>query len=546
MTKRKSKGAGERRQRKFTPWESDRVTPSSPSSLDVLMHWLTAPGNALRWRQARASKGLCQEVLTALEGHGISHREVGDVDIKVRVLEKQFLKASAFLSGKKTGEAFEQGDADVVKHVLRLCPQYRELLTVFGRFSTGREVHVVTAAAVAAEQNNGVASSPIDAGRKSAAGKWKESLEKNRPRTASEEENAEQAARGLVKQNNAANGESRTSKEKRGAGSVAGVATVVASWKKSADDKFGDQKNNINGKDDVVEEEDGTLADVESEDEPKTQIHVESEGESSEEEEPVPQEAAVATKSKYSLKTKQHEAEVSSSEEDSSDEETRDSQEDEVDDVDVEEHIPLAQPDEEQAEEDKANSEFKADRDDASDNNEEEGGEDDGEEEEEADEADAAKVNTSSNDWDSSSSESEESNDEAEAGSTPKTAKSSDHDQHNSENDGNDDDEMDEADHSDSDAEVPVRSRKRSSKEIPGPHVKRVCNVTHELEREAYIQRAKQEQAQRQQLFQLERAKLECELEAKRVHLAMEKTLARKKLLGAGVELAEVDRVLPL
>lgn len=49
-----------------------------------------------------------------------------------------------------------------------------------------------------------------------------------------------------------------------------------------------------------------------------------------------------------------------------------------------------------------------------------------------------------------------------------------------------------------------------------------------------------------QQLFDLECQKLQCDIEAKQVQLMVEKTLARKKLLDAGISMAEVDKIFPL
>lgn len=49
-----------------------------------------------------------------------------------------------------------------------------------------------------------------------------------------------------------------------------------------------------------------------------------------------------------------------------------------------------------------------------------------------------------------------------------------------------------------------------------------------------------------QQLFDLERRKLQVDLEAKQVHLMVEKALARKKLLDAGISEAEVNKLIPL
>ncbi|KAE9224525.1 hypothetical protein PF002_g14672 [Phytophthora fragariae] len=138
----------------------------------------------------------------------------------------------------------------------------------------------------------------------------------------------------------------------------------------------------------------------------------------------------------------------------------------------------------------------------------------------------------------SSDSESEEDN-EAEDAATDAKGDSDDEEV---------DAEMEDPDKEESDLDPAHTPRKRPTSD-PSPAAKRYRRssaVTRDLERETFIERAKQEQAQRQELFELERAKVECELQAKRVQLMMERSLARKTLLSAGVDPAEVDRVLPL
>lgn len=54
------------------------------------------------------------------------------------------------------------------------------------------------------------------------------------------------------------------------------------------------------------------------------------------------------------------------------------------------------------------------------------------------------------------------------------------------------------------------------------------------------------EEQQQQQLFDLECQKLQVDIQAKQVQLMVEKTLARKKLLDAGIPLAEVEKIFPM
>lgn len=66
------------------------------------------------------------------------------------------------------------------------------------------------------------------------------------------------------------------------------------------------------------------------------------------------------------------------------------------------------------------------------------------------------------------------------------------------------------------------------------------------IERDALLKRLNDEEKQRQKVYSLERAKLECELEAKRVQLLFEKAAARQRLDQLGVLHEEIDRILPL
>jgi hypothetical protein len=62
-----------------------------------------------------------------------------------------------------------------------------------------------------------------------------------------------------------------------------------------------------------------------------------------------------------------------------------------------------------------------------------------------------------------------------------------------------------------------------------------------QVDKQLGIDREKQ-----QQLFDLECQKLQVDIEAKQVQLMVEKTLARKKLLDAGIPVAEVDKIFPM
>uniref|UniRef100_K3WL05 Uncharacterized protein n=1 Tax=Globisporangium ultimum (strain ATCC 200006 / CBS 805.95 / DAOM BR144) TaxID=431595 RepID=K3WL05_GLOUD len=69
---------------------------------------------------------------------------------------------------------------------------------------------------------------------------------------------------------------------------------------------------------------------------------------------------------------------------------------------------------------------------------------------------------------------------------------------------------------------------------------------THPEALQAVLRAVEEERVHRETLFQLECDKLLQELEKKKVKVAFETALARKKLLDAGVSQDEIDRILPV
>eukprot|EP00644_Phytophthora_capsici_P007279 jgi/Phyca11/566803/estExt2_Genewise1.C_PHYCAscaffold_220483 len=136
---RNNKAANKRRATQT--WDKDPTRPGAPSALEVLMTWLTAPGNAERWRRENR-KELSNEIIQKLHTHGIYDREPSDVQYKIRIMEHNFSSATALLSHNKQVDAFQRGEADhkIVAQVMKLCPQYRQLLQVFGKNAKNPQV----------------------------------------------------------------------------------------------------------------------------------------------------------------------------------------------------------------------------------------------------------------------------------------------------------------------------------------------------------------------------------------------------------------------
>ncbi|KAF1336539.1 putative Ars binding protein 1, partial [Globisporangium splendens] len=83
----------------------------------------------------------------------------------------------------------------------------------------------------------------------------------------------------------------------------------------------------------------------------------------------------------------------------------------------------------------------------------------------------------------------------------------------------------------------PAANKKRRNSTNSGNN----SNKQQQADKQLGIDREKQ-----QQLFDLECQKLQVDIEAKQVQLMVEKTLARKKLLDAGIPVAEVDKIFPM
>ncbi|KAI9993803.1 hypothetical protein PInf_016324 [Phytophthora infestans] len=627
MTRKSKKAAKDdvtRVRRKAIPWESDGVSPGSPSSFDVLMMWLGTLGNAERWRREKR-KDLVKEIIQMLAANGILHRAVGDVHSKIWYMETQFTSANAFLTRKGQLDAFQRGEAgpDIANEVLKLCPHYQDMAPFFGKLKAGKKVQVtpkIASNGAAAVNGAKTVSDTVSAGGSvSAAGEWKRSLEKDRRDTVTDKSHSSDRGEKVVNVSNGANGdeaskqqqqkkEKLTAKKKEIGGDTTGtkkangvdavtrknINDVARNKKKSsADGKNGAaeagsneaEKDKLSGADeqkiddDVKQHGEGALADVEDgqsdigEDEQndgdedtdtfseqgEAQADDDSESQSSDEAEKPRARITVRSgvRSPFKTKPQQIESESSSSEEED-DEDEKNDVESGHEEGDGEEQIPLAQTDEvdpspvaeegdevEQDGEEKEHSEV-----DEADQSKAEELEDTEEEEEVEEDPTEDRSNTtaadSTNNSDSSSSsESEDAESEEETPPTQVKINSdaeveSGEDESKAEDNEDDVEMLKDFDKRDSDAHAPVAEVEPA---VVSSERKR---SVQDLERAAFVERAKQEQDQRDELFKLERAKLECELQAKQVQLTMERSLARKKLLGAGIDRAEVDRVLPL
>lgn len=100
----------------------------------MLLEWLVVPGNAERWCVASGKHDgsqsiLASEVYDLLLVHGITYRSRRSVVRKLRWWEEQFDKAESLL--RKSGIQQFDDSAEAERMVLRMCPAYPQIASVF-------------------------------------------------------------------------------------------------------------------------------------------------------------------------------------------------------------------------------------------------------------------------------------------------------------------------------------------------------------------------------------------------------------------------------
>ncbi|TDH74297.1 uncharacterized protein CCR75_001182 [Bremia lactucae] len=548
------------------PWESDRISSDSPSSQDVLINWLTTPANATRWRHEKR-KRLLHEILQLLQTNGMTHRTVQDVSGKISSIENSFTTATAFLLQTGELEAFNQGVAaqEIVETVRTLCPQYRELQRLFGVKKGKKKLPKDGLSA-----SNGAASDSMETRTESSLDTKDGSRAKD-IETPSLEETTFAVETGVE----ASNSEQKKPTSADSVASCAAEKHHLASMKQRIHNNNGHGDNNGGARYsderktshilDTEKDTNGNEKDVR-----RLDVADKKERDDGDEKMKVLRRFGVQTGVRSPFKTKwQHQIEFSKSSDDKeiSDEDGRnDGDSDEDDIVHNEEWIPLAQrhklhttnvvkvdnprhKDDDNAD-DKEDDSDQLDANDKNVRNSEENEETEDEELETVALKRGIKSAADSNE-ESSTSEHDKDDLEEEVPPTQLTTRSDLNEEPIKDQSKQEKDVIERSKN-----EIDCRTFQKHSmasnelyraKATKRLRTERVHNDRlKDLERVAFIKRAKQEQDQRNTLFELERATLECELEAKQVQLTMERALARKRLLSAGIEPAEVDRVLPL
>lgn len=131
MKKRESSPPVAAPRKKRVKWDGDGVD-GGKSSIEILLGWLTEPGNYQRYRGGDPHCGLSKNALAGgivgrMVDAGIKHHNVKDVTVKIAAIESSFKDAVYFLGG--TGAGIKNGN-DLRTAVRSYCPYYYELVEI--------------------------------------------------------------------------------------------------------------------------------------------------------------------------------------------------------------------------------------------------------------------------------------------------------------------------------------------------------------------------------------------------------------------------------
>ncbi|KAG9397811.1 hypothetical protein AC1031_016605 [Aphanomyces cochlioides] len=108
-------------------WDNDGVN-GGPTSLQVLLEWLTVEGNYHKWRGGDRSgltkEALCGQIVGRLVDVGIAHRKPADIRDKIQNLEMQYRTAVDWLAA--TGQGIED-ESSIKAAIYKRCPYYDDL-----------------------------------------------------------------------------------------------------------------------------------------------------------------------------------------------------------------------------------------------------------------------------------------------------------------------------------------------------------------------------------------------------------------------------------
>ena len=121
----------EKLKKKVTYWKNDGVD-GGPSSIDILLGWLTRSQNYRSWKggsssQGRSKEALVSEILEEMIEKQITWRTSKQIRSKIDELEAKYKKAIDWRGNTGAG-LMEQGQGAVVRdYILKLCPEFDDL-----------------------------------------------------------------------------------------------------------------------------------------------------------------------------------------------------------------------------------------------------------------------------------------------------------------------------------------------------------------------------------------------------------------------------------
>ncbi|EHS64100.1 hypothetical protein PGT21_009581 [Puccinia graminis f. sp. tritici] len=112
-------------------WDRDAIN-GGPSSLTILLNWLTTPGNYSRWDAPGNPdrEGICMEILELMENEGIHHRHVWGINHRIQLLRRSYNTARNFIAHAQREPNIHDGI--ILLYARRVCPHWDLLHPIMG------------------------------------------------------------------------------------------------------------------------------------------------------------------------------------------------------------------------------------------------------------------------------------------------------------------------------------------------------------------------------------------------------------------------------
>ncbi|EFP86500.2 uncharacterized protein PGTG_12456 [Puccinia graminis f. sp. tritici CRL 75-36-700-3] len=114
-------------------WYLDAVN-GGPTSMDILVTWLSTPGNYDRWLSTPIPgphrEDFCTEIVEIMQQHGIHHRNAMGINNRILVIRRSYNSARDFFN--HATRAGEEVDPIVLVYVRRVCQHWDLLDPVMG------------------------------------------------------------------------------------------------------------------------------------------------------------------------------------------------------------------------------------------------------------------------------------------------------------------------------------------------------------------------------------------------------------------------------